>query len=71
MEPPERKAFVQQKIEEREALQRRVGSLTQDRDAYVRTETERLRGSGKANGFDDELPEAIRSQAAAAGIERE
>jgi len=71
MEPPERKAFLQQKTEEREAVQRQIDSLTKDRDAYVRTETERLRASGKADGFDDKVLETIRSQAAVAGIEYE
>jgi hypothetical protein len=68
MAPEEREAFVQQKIEEREAIQGRIDTLTKDRDAYVRTETERLRSSGKADGFDEKLLGTIRAQAAAAGI---
>ncbi len=71
MEPPERKAFVQQKIEEREAIQDQIDALTKDRDVYVRAETERLRNSGKADGFDGKVLETIRSQAAVAGIQYE
>jgi uncharacterized protein YegL len=71
MEPAEREAFVQQKIEEREAIQDRIDALTKDRDVHVRAETERLRKSGKADGFDGKVLETIRSQAAVAGIQYE
>jgi hypothetical protein len=71
MKPVERETFVQQKLEEREAVQSQIDSLTKDRDAYVRAKTERLRESGKADGFDDKVLETIRTQAAVAGIEYE
>jgi hypothetical protein len=71
MKPAARKAFVQQETEKRKAVQHQIDSLTKDRDAYVRTETERLREGGKADGFDDKVLGTIRSQAAVAGIEYE
>ena len=39
-----------------------------ERDAYVRTEQERLAKAGKGDGFDRKVMESVRSQAAAKGI---
>lgn len=64
----EREAYVAKKSQERAALSERIGELSSDRDAYVKAELARRSASGKADGFDDEVFETIRDQAASAGI---
>jgi uncharacterized protein YegL len=71
MEPEKREAYVAEKLAERKSVQRQIDVLTQERDAYVRAETGRLKASGKADGFDAKVLETIREQAAVAGIEYE
>lgn len=66
--PAEREAHVQEKLAEREVLQQRIANVSKQRDAYVHSEQERRAAAGDADGFDQQVLEAIRSQAAAKGI---
>jgi hypothetical protein len=66
--PAEREAHVKQKIEERAKLQSQVASLSRERDSWLRQEEARLAAAGHADGFDQQVLEAIRKQAASAGI---
>jgi hypothetical protein len=64
----ERRAYVQQKLEEREVIQERITALSRGRDEYLRAEDEKRRAAGEADGFDARVLEIVREQAAAAGI---
>ncbi|HXK24923.1 MAG TPA: vWA domain-containing protein [Myxococcota bacterium] len=66
--PAEREANVKKKIEEREKLEQQVTVLSRERDAWIRAEEARLAAAGKGDGFDQQVLEAIRAQAKAAGI---
>ena len=66
--PAEREAHVKKKIEERAKLQEQVAQLSRDRDGWLRKEEARLAAAGKGDGFDQQVLEAIRTQAASAGI---
>ena len=68
MPAPAREEFVKQKLEERQKIQARIDHLSAERDAYVAKENERLAESGKDDGFDLKVRDAVRAQAAAAGI---
>jgi Mg-chelatase subunit ChlD len=68
MNAAERGAYVQGKIEEREKIQARIDELSRRRDAHLRAETERLAAEGRGDGFDLQVLETIRQQAAAKGI---
>jgi len=64
--PAEREAFLEQKLERRQRLQRRIDALVEQRDAYLKAESAQRAASG--DGFDDRVLDAVREQAAAAGI---
>jgi hypothetical protein len=66
--PAQREALVQEKLAEREVLQQRIANVSKQRDAYVHSEQERRAAAGDSDGFDQQVLEAIRSQAAAKGI---
>ena len=68
MNAPERELFVQKQDEKRDELRTAIAGLVSERDAYVRTEQERLAKAGKGDGFDRKVMESVRSQAAAKGI---
>jgi uncharacterized protein YegL len=68
MDAPAREAYVAEQQERRRELQGKISVLSRDRDAWVRAETERLAGAGGADGFDQKVLEAIRTQAAEKGI---
>jgi len=68
MDVPAREAYVAGQQERRRELKRKISILSNDRDTWVRGESERLAGEGKADGFDQKVLEAIRTQAAAKGI---
>ncbi len=68
MEPGERQAFVKQKAEARDAIQRRIGALAAERERYLRAEEKRRAEAGQGDGFDQRVFEAIREQAAGKGI---
>ncbi len=68
MEPGERKAYVANKLEARALIQQQIAELSKKRDAFVRSEQDRLAEAGEGDGFDQQVLEAIRIQAAAKGI---
>ena len=68
LEPGAREAYVEEKAAERQRIQSQIDEVTAKRDAYVKFEQERLAAEGKGDGFDQQVVETIRSQAAAAGI---
>ena len=68
MKPAERERYVQRKLETRSEIQRQIAQLTEQRDAWVKTEQERLAEAGEGDGFDQQVLETIREQAAAKGI---
>jgi Mg-chelatase subunit ChlD len=68
MSTGERRAYVQEKIEEREKIQAHIDELSRKRDTHLRAETERLAAEGRGDGFDQQVLETIRQQAAAKGI---
>jgi uncharacterized protein YegL len=68
MPAPAREEFVKQKLEQRQQIQKKIDHLSRERDAYVVQETARRAASGKDDGFDAKVREAVRAQAAVAGI---
>ena len=68
LEPAEREAFVQEKLEQRAKLQAEIAEVSKQRDAYVAKQQKRLAESGKDDGFDQQVLGAIRTQAASKGI---
>jgi hypothetical protein len=68
MKPAERERYVQQKLEARAEIQRQIAQLTEQRDAWVKVEQKRLADAGEGDGFDQQVLETIREQAAAKGI---
>ncbi|HEY5658893.1 MAG TPA: vWA domain-containing protein [Myxococcota bacterium] len=68
MKPAERERYVKQKLEAREEIQRQIAQLTAQRDAWVNTEQKRRADAGEGDGFDQQVLETIRAQAAAKGI---
>jgi hypothetical protein len=68
MAAPAREAFVEAQRGRRREIQRKISTLSQERDAWVRAETERRAGEGGADSFDQKVLEAIRTQAAEKGI---
>jgi Mg-chelatase subunit ChlD len=67
----EQNAFVQQRIEERKQLRARIGELSKQRDDFVRADEERRSREGDGRGFDAQVFETVKEQAAAAGISYE
>jgi hypothetical protein len=68
MSPKEREAFVLEKREQRNALKEQIAKVSTQRDAYVVAEQQRRTAAGEGDGFDQQVLEAIRSQAGAKGI---
>jgi hypothetical protein len=68
MSPAEREHYVKQKLETRNEIQRQIAQLTEQRDAWVKSEQKRLAEAGEGDGFDQQVLETIREQAAAKGI---
>jgi Mg-chelatase subunit ChlD len=66
--PAQRESHVKAKLEERSQLQQRVASLSRERDAWISAEQQRLAAAGQGDGFDQQVLEAIRTQAKGAGI---
>ncbi|HZO09529.1 MAG TPA: VWA domain-containing protein, partial [Myxococcota bacterium] len=66
--PAERDAHVKKKMEERAKLQQQVASLSRERDTWLQKEEARLAAAGQGDGFDQQVLEAIRTQAKSAGI---
>ena len=68
LSPAEREKQVKAKVEERAKLQQQVAALSKERDTWLQKEEARLAAAGKGDGFDQQVLEAIRTQAASAGI---
>ena len=68
MAQAEREAYVQEKSDARQRLQARIDELSVARDDYVKSETARRSASGDGDGFDAEVLETVREQAAKVGI---
>ena len=68
MPPAAREEFVKEKLEARQKTQKRIDALTAERDRYVADETARRAAEGKDDGFDSKVRDAVRKQAAVAGI---
>lgn len=71
MSDTEQESYVRQRIKDREKIREEIAKLGHKRDAWVRAESERLASEGRGDGFDQEVLEAIRSQAAEKGIRYE
>ncbi len=71
MDAPQRDAYVQQVLEQRDAIQERISALVKQRDAYVKSELDRLEAEGAGDSFDRKVGEMIRSQASRVGIRYE
>jgi len=68
LSPEQREAFVREKRERREALKERIARVSRQRDTYVAAEQARRTAAGEDDGFDQQVLQVIRSQAAATGI---
>jgi hypothetical protein len=68
LSPIEREQHVKAKVEDRAKLQAQVAQLSRERDSWLQKEEARLAAAGKGDGFDQQVLEAIRTQAAVAGI---
>jgi Mg-chelatase subunit ChlD len=71
MSDTEQEPYVRQRTRERERIREEIAELGRKRDAWVRAESERLASEGRGDGFDQEVLETIRSQAAEKGIRYE
>jgi hypothetical protein len=65
MNATEKRNFLQAKKDRRELLNRRIGELSRERDAYIR---DKLAAEGNADAFDDRVLAMIRAQAKSRGI---
>ncbi len=64
----EREERVRARLAEREAIQKRIDGLVQERESWRRAELERLAAEGKDDAFDLEVLESVRRQAAEKGL---
>lgn len=74
MTEEERAAYVQEKADERAAVQAELKAATDQRDAYVAAERQRLADEANGNGgatLGDAVSQAIRKQLTEAGFEHE
>lgn len=60
----ERKAFVEKKAQDRKALQQKIATLSQKRDAYLAAEL----AKADKSGFDQEVSQMIREEAKRVGL---
>jgi hypothetical protein len=68
MHRDEQRDYLREKTAERNTLRQRIAALVEQRDAYVAEEQAKLEAEGKGDGFDAEVMESIRHQAADYGI---
>jgi Mg-chelatase subunit ChlD len=69
MAPEEQKAYVANLASERQDLQRRIQDLSKDRNAYLEEKVEEA--GGLKSSLDQKLYDAVKEQAAVAGLEYE
>jgi len=67
--PKEIEAYIQQQQTSRIALQKRIGELSRQREAYLADERKKLAGS--KDGFDGEVAKILREEAAKKGLKYE
>ena len=67
MSETEQKAYVAEKQTRREKVQKQIVELSRKRDAYIRAE--QAKSGAKRDGFDEQVVEGLRKQAAKAGID--
>jgi len=68
MKPKEREAYFAKQLKEREKAQAQLADLLKKRNAFIAKETARLKKEGKLKGFDAQVQNLIREQAAPKGI---
>ena len=68
MAPQEREVFLKNQAKKREFLQEEIAGLALKRDSWIREEAERRRNAGEPGGFDAEVLDTVRKQAASKGI---
>jgi von Willebrand factor type A domain len=66
--PEARGALVEKLRAERQTIQDEIASVGADREAYLRAEEAKAGSTGRADGFDGKVLEAVREQAARKGI---
>ncbi len=68
---PAAREFLDRKTRRREELQQQIDGLLERRETYLEEARKHRRASGLASGFDEQVIEMVRSQAAEKGIEFE
>ncbi len=71
LSPEELKDVVAKKQAERETIQKRIGELSKEREAFLTAERARLIKEHKADGFDAQVAATLREQAKKKGIKYE
>jgi Mg-chelatase subunit ChlD len=66
--PEARAQVVEQKAQERAEIQRRIGAVAKERDGWLQQEEAKRAKDGAKKGFDAEVLDAIRDQAAKSGV---
>lgn len=68
MKPKEREAYFAKQVEDRKKAQAQLAGLLKKRNTFIAKETARLKKEGKLKGFDAQVQNLIREQAAPKGI---
>lgn len=68
LDAAERREYIEAKTAERAQIQERIDSLARKREEHLREQSKQLVADGDGAGFDLQVLEAIRGQAAAKGI---
>ncbi len=69
MSKEERKEYIEKKAKERTELQKKIAELSKKRSEYIKKELSK--SSGKKDGFDEKVIEAVRKHASKKGIKYE
>ncbi|HEY8506187.1 MAG TPA: VWA domain-containing protein [Gemmataceae bacterium] len=69
LKPGERKAYIEKKLKEREAIQKEVLELNKKREEFVREEIKKLPPNAAERAFDDAVRGLLRVQCAGKGFE--
>ena len=68
MKPKEREAYFAKQVENRKKAQTELAGLLKKRNAFITKKTAELKKAGKLEGFDAQVQDLIREQAAPKGI---
>jgi hypothetical protein len=63
MKPAERKAYVDKKAKEREAIQAKINDLNKKRNQYLQDEAQKRSKDKKGSAFDEALKDSLHKQA--------